>query len=152
MTRSGCAAILLGNSICANLRAPPAIVNRMKGPSTLAVLHTRVIACERCPRLRGYCTDIGRVKRRAFADWTYWMRPVPGFGDPEARLWIIGLAPAAHGANRTGRVFTGDNSGNFLYAALHRTALANQPHAVRADDGLRLTGCFISATARCAPP
>ena len=92
------------------------------------------------------------MKRRAFAGWTYWTRPVPGFGDAEARLWIIGLAPAAHGANRTGRIFTGDNSGNFLYAALYRTGFENQPTATSREDGLALTDCYISATARCAPP
>jgi uracil-DNA glycosylase len=119
---------------------------------SLAQLHKQVVACERCERLRTYCGEVARIKRRAFADWDYWGKPVPGFGDERAWLWIIGLAPAAHGANRTGRVFTGDNSGNFLYAALHRAGLANQPHAVRIDDGLKLSGCFISATARCAPP
>jgi len=123
----------------------------MKIP-TLALLNESVIACERCPRLRAYCRAVGQEKRRAFADWTYWTRPVPGFGDPSARLWIVGLAPAAHGANRTGRVFTGDNSGNFLYAALYRTGYANQPTATSRDDGLALTGCYISATVRCAPP
>ena len=124
----------------------------MKRAATLSLLHTRVIACDRCPRLREYCAAVGREKRRAFAEWDYWARPVPGFGDPEARLWIVGLAPAAHGANRTGRVFTGDNSGNFLYAALHRAGFANQAAATSRDDGLQLSGCYISATARCAPP
>jgi uracil-DNA glycosylase family 4 len=119
---------------------------------TLKQLERQVIGCERCPRLRMYCGEIARVKRRAYADWDYWGKPVPGFGDPKAWLWIIGLAPAAHGANRTGRVFTGDESGNFLYAALHRAAFANQSTSIRQGDGLKLSGCFISATARCAPP
>ena len=121
-------------------------------PLTLLLLHDQITHCQRCPRLREYCVAVGQTKRRSFADWTYWTRPVPGFGDPDAPLWIIGLAPAAHGANRTGRIFTGDNSGNFLYAALYRAGLASQPTAVSRDDGLQLTGCYISAAVRCAPP
>jgi uracil-DNA glycosylase family 4 len=121
----------------------------------LAAVHDAIVACDRCPRLRAYCARIGREKRRAFRHETYWARPVPGFGDPLARLLIVGLAPAAHGANRTGRVFTGDGgggSGDFLMAALHRTGFASIPTSQRIDDGLRLSDAFIAAAVRCAPP
>jgi uracil-DNA glycosylase family 4 len=122
---------------------------------TLDTVREAIVACEKCVRLRQYCERIGREKRRAFRDEVYWARPVPGFGDPGARLLIVGLAPAAHGANRTGRMFTGDGrggSGDFLMAALHANGFANIPASRRIDDGLELRDAFIAAAVRCAPP
>lgn len=122
---------------------------------TLDQITRDIITCERCPRLRAYCRVVAREKRAAYRDETYWGKPVPGFGDPKARVLVIGLAPAAHGGNRTGRVFTGDGrgaSGEFLFAAMHAAGFANQSTCDRADDGLRLRDAYILATARCAPP
>jgi uracil-DNA glycosylase family 4 len=123
--------------------------------TSLETARRAIVDCERCPRLREYCLRIGREKRRAFRGDTYWSRPVPGFGDPSASMLLVGLAPAAHGANRTGRVFTGDGrggSGDFLMSALHRAGFANLTTSDQVDDGLRLSGAFIAAAVRCAPP
>jgi uracil-DNA glycosylase len=121
----------------------------------LADVSHAITSCERCPRLRQHCRAVARVRKRAFRDETYWGKPVPGFGDPAARLLLVGLAPAAHGANRTGRVFTGDGtggSGDFLMSALHRTGFASLPTSARADDGLQLRDTYIAMAVRCAPP
>jgi uracil-DNA glycosylase family 4 len=118
----------------------------------LKILNQEIVACVRCPRLVAYRAEIGRVKRRAYRDWDYWAKPIPGFGDPRARLLLIGLAPGAHGANRTGRMFTGDSSGDFLYKVLYATGFASQPISTSRDDGLKLIDAYISAVARCAPP
>lgn len=119
---------------------------------SLRIVESDIIECALCPRLRAHCEEVARVKRRAYRHQQYWGKPVPSFGDPKARVLIVGLAPAAHGANRTGRMFTGDRSGDFLYAVLHKTGFASQPVSHWRDDGLALKGLWITASAHCAPP
>src|SRR5438105_14099280 len=121
-------------------------------PPARETLNAQIVACERCPRLRTHCTEIARVRRRAYSEWEYWARPVPSFGDANARVLALGLAPGAHGSNRTGRPFTGDGSGDFLYPVLHEAGFASLPRASSRDDGMTLNDLWITSVARCAPP
>jgi uracil-DNA glycosylase len=123
-----------------------------KNAQRLAGLNAHIVSCDRCSRLRAYCAQVAEMKRRAYLGWDYWGRPVPSFGDPEAAVLIVGLAPGAHGSNRTGRPFTGDGSGNFLYPVLYEAGFASQPESTGRDDGMRLTNLWITAVVRCAPP
>jgi len=124
----------------------------MAADKSLAALNARVVSCELCPRLRLHCAQVAQEKRRAYREWEYWGRPVPSFGDPKARVLALGLAPGAHGSNRTGRPFTGDGSGDFLFPVLHAAGFASQPKAMSRNDGMRLDGLWITSVARCAPP
>jgi len=124
----------------------------LSSANLLLKVRNEVVDCRRCPRLVEYREEIARIKRKEFLDWEYWGRPIPGFGDPNASLLIVGLAPAAHGGNRTGRVFTGDRSGDFLYKALYKVGVANQPTSRSTDDGLMLKGAYVTAAVKCAPP
>ena len=147
--------LLISRSVPARQPAAPPpqrAEERALGTPALAAVHDQIVSCNRCPRLRDYCRRVAVEKKRAHRDDVYWGRPVPGFGDPAARLVIVGLAPAAHGANRTGRVFTGDGSGDFLMSALYRTGFANIQTSQRTDDGLELRDAYIVAAVRCAPP
>ena len=120
--------------------------------STLDALNAQIVVCDRCPRLRSYCAEVARIRRRAYADWDYWGKPVPSFGDPQARVLALGLAPGAHGSNRTGRPFTGDGSGDFLFPVLYDTGFASQPQATSRNDGMKLRDLWITSVGRCAPP
>jgi uracil-DNA glycosylase family 4 len=131
--------------------APPRI-RGVPASDSFASLRRDIVDCRRCPRLVAWRERVAGERRAAFANWTYWGRPVPGFGDPRGRILLVGLAPAAHGGNRTGRIFTGDRSGDFLFDAVHRCGLSNQPTSVSADDGLELRGLYVAAVNRCCPP